>query len=740
VTAVSPFNFSEEDVQTWCDPGIFARADELQNAGHVLAPTVTGTQMTAEVLGTWSRMDRPSIEPEGARLQFRCTCNASTLCRHVIAMVLQWTRKPDAFRNAPAKRTALPWGAAQRDLAPEEQMSQLLHRYTMNDLRALAKRRGLTVKGQLKEEYVQRLAALLLEPENIAPAVEGLGDGELMLLTLIDLLRGGTDSNPAGIRNAFHALWGRRHTDRGDGNRTGLETGLNRLESMGLVFSSSYPGGNYDAPREVAARTRVPQALLELLPDHSAAATGAEMSREGHVTLVDLIQMLAHEVRGGKVRVQVPPTHERSYGRPPQGWEIGERADGRQVKGKGKNIPASVQLLPQPPIIRKEDVKRLAGLTGATPEQIELASDLMEELDILQPAEAARGAEALNSQRLSSLLTLDAVARSRMLSAAWLALSEASDLRLLRGILDLRMDVNQLHWYASEVPAEKSLRVLAARIVGHLAAAPPRWYACSDLANVCEIIAPARLYRAQYALNVWWFTPAGQPDAPLRLDAQDGRREVFRAILGALLRGPLRWLALVDVAETDGDVLFRPRSVAAILADRDPDASGEEAGTVSLVVEAEQDGTPIVSISLSGDDEVALLLTAVAEPLPPSAQGVRYRVTGQALQRIFEIGITGTGLIAWMERWSKSRVPENVRRRIECASESFGTVRLYDDLTLMELGDDFLLRELDAVADLRDMTIHVFSPRLLAVDAEQSPALLASLTKAGYRPRLLDEA
>ena len=39
-------------------------------------------------------------------------------------------------------------------------MSRLLHRHTMPDLRALAKRRGLTVKGQLKDEYVQRLAAM----------------------------------------------------------------------------------------------------------------------------------------------------------------------------------------------------------------------------------------------------------------------------------------------------------------------------------------------------------------------------------------------------------------------------------------------------------------------------------------------------------------------------------------------------------------------------------------------------
>jgi len=619
-------------------------------------------------------------------------------------------------------------------------MQELLYRYTMSELRALARSRGLSVKGQLKDEYVQRLARLLLEPENIDPVLEGLGEGELLLLMLIDVLRDGPESTAAGVQNAHDALWGQRHTDGAGRDLTGRETMLNRLESLGLMIGPTYPGGPYEVPPAVTARAPVPQAVFDLLPDHSASAITVAEPGTPSVTLLDLILMLAHEVRRGEVRPQLPPTQRTGHGQPPRGWEFGARDQGHQAPGKVKGVPASVQLRPQRPIVADADRARLAGQVGVSEEQIEFAAHLMVELGILRSHAGKRGAPPLNEQRLGSVLTDGVAARRRTLASAWLTLPEVSDLRLVRDVLELRMDAVRLQWYASELPAEKSLRGLMARVIGHLATAPPRWYACSDLVGLCAVITPTRLHRGQHALSIWWFTPAGRPDIRLALDTPEGRRQVYGVILAALLRGPLRWLGMVEVVESGGELLFRPRPAAAILADREPDVAGEDAGDVSLLVEAEQDGTPIITVSMSGDDEMALFLGAVAEPLAPSPQGVRYRVTGAALQRIFETGLPATALVEWLEGSSKNGVPDTVRRRIERAWESFGTVRLYEDLTLLELGDDLLLRELEAMTGLRDATVHVFSPRLVAVDPDQVLAVLASLSKAGYRPRMLEGA
>src|SRR5947209_20625557 len=100
----------------------FARADALQSADHVQALVVDGPQMTAEIRGTWSRMDRSSVLLEGKQLTFQCTCNPKTICRHCVAMLLHSVRKPDAFRKSASERAALPAGVAQKAMTPEEQM------------------------------------------------------------------------------------------------------------------------------------------------------------------------------------------------------------------------------------------------------------------------------------------------------------------------------------------------------------------------------------------------------------------------------------------------------------------------------------------------------------------------------------------------------------------------------------------------------------------------------------------
>jgi hypothetical protein len=362
----------------------------------------------------------------------------------------------------------------------------------------------------------------------------------------------------------------------------------------------------------------------------------------------------------------------------------------------------------------------------------------MVELHILQ---RRRGSDTLTVEReqLDRLLTLEGAARWRALASAWLALPAVSDLRLLGDVLELRVSAMHVQWYGLELLDERGFRGMFSRLIGHLAS-EPRWHSASDLAGLCEMIAPDALQRMQETVPTWWFTPRGRPHEPLMANAPEGRRHIYSAILDALLRGPLRWLQMVDLIESDAELLFRPRPRAAILADREPDVSAEDTGTASLSIEADEDGTPVLTLSFSGGDEMALYLSVVSEPLRPSAQGMRYSVSGLALQRMFADGLQGPMLIAWLERSSRNGVPESVRDRIERAWKSYGRVRLYDDLTLVELGDDFLLRELEALTDLPDATIHVFSPRLLAIDPERVQSVVAALTKAGYRPRLLEGA
>jgi hypothetical protein len=69
--------------------------------------------------------------------------------------------------------------------------------------------------------------------------------------------------------------------------------------------------------------------------------------------------------------------------------------------------------------------------------------------------------------------------------------------------------------------------------------------------------------------------------------------------------------------------------------------------------------------------------------------------------------------------------------------ERYGQVRIYDELTLIELGDDLLLRELQAATSLRRAVVHQFTPRLIAIEDGAVEQIVGELGARGYAPRIV---
>ncbi|MDQ2741959.1 MAG: hypothetical protein M3Z66_06630, partial [Chloroflexota bacterium] len=97
-------------------------------------------------------------------------------------------------------------------------------------------------------------------------------------------------------------------------------------------------------------------------------------------------------------------------------------------------------------------------------------------------------------------------------------------------------------------------------------------------------------------------------------------------------------------------------------------------------------------------------------------------------------------LMALLGERAGGTLPEAVQAILERWWESYGAIRLYDEVTLVELGDDLLLRELLAASSLRDSVLHTFSPRLVAIDSARVDELVEELTRLGYTPRVVEEA
>ena len=70
-----------------------------------------------------------------------------------------------------------------------------------------------------------------------------------------------------------------------------------------------------------------------------------------------------------------------------------------------------------------------------------------------------------------------------------------------------------------------------------------------------------------------------------------------------------------------------------------------------------------------------------------------------------------------------------------CGSVS-AACTIYDDMTLIEFGDDFCLPELLAATSLSQILLTTFTPRLVAVRTDKAADYLAELQSRGYTPRM----
>jgi Helicase conserved C-terminal domain len=218
------------------------------------------------------------------------------------------------------------------------------------------------------------------------------------------------------------------------------------------------------------------------------------------------------------------------------------------------------------------------------------------------------------------------------------------------------------------------------------------------------------------------------------LSKPEARSRVYGTLVAALLDGPLAWLSLVDVAAgRDGPRAFRVRPSASVLVGR-PVLQPPTPATVIV-----SDDASVLVPAGTADTAVHSLLTRVGEFVGGSAEGLRYILTAERVQTAFDDGLSGPELLRCLEERSPKPVPRRVRSRIERWWASYGRVRLYDELSLVELSKEILPAEvLAAVPALRRHLVYAISPRLLAVEPTAAEGVVAELVRLGYAPRILE--
>lgn len=727
-----PLQFDAEDVRLLCGAAAFARADVWQRDGHVTEAVAGLGTLEGDVRGTWQRVDWPQVSAPGGKVASTCSCQQPTLCVHAATLLLHWLRQPAAFQqeapaagSSPGGRSLPDFGlgddedelgdddlglAGSTERTPVDELTMLLGLFSMAELREIARRRDVRPSARSKEELARQLAEALAAPESVDAALARLNADELLALQVIDLL--GPDlASRETIQPAYRFLGGQA-----------VQTPIAPLLDLALAGSVEYPGrpGNTLAvPVAVSQRLGSMVALGQPVRDPPALA----LAHERGLDLLQGLLVLAHEAQARPIPPRpdaAAPGAEQNY--VPAFWTVVTPKSGSKAATASPYRQARVA--PVPPMLGREERERLAQQMGRSPGFVTLVLHMAFTMGIVDTTDRL----TVEPGRLFNLCAVPPLLRRQLYVAMLAAPQYLGELRRLvgeGGPFELHCHLGYFGQTTPLLNQAAQLRVLLLRAVSKL---PPNvWYDYSQFRDAVLRWAPfdsPALSFAQIgggARPLWWVSDHAQPTQPLDLTTQEGRDLFYGQFVDEVFSGVLSWIGLVDLAA---------------------DAEGPRAFRVLPVEGAASAGPGL----LLGDDltiqvparmpkaTAYVLLGRGAELIAASAEGLRYRLLPDAARRLFEQGVSGPRLVQLLEGYAGQPPPAAMRAAIERWWSGYGRLRLYDDLTLIELADDYLLPELLRSTSLPASTIHTFSPRLIAVDPRHVERLIAEITRAGHPP------
>lgn len=767
----SPFQatFTDDDVRRLGGPAAFGQGDAWQRTGHVRRPTLLSNGVGAEVVGTWQRADTVTATVAGSRIRTECSCEGGEFCRHAAALLLHWLRSPASFRAGGIAFEDLEdsdfdeeVGGPEDENSPIAEFAGFLAQDTMTHLRQIARARGLQVTARNKAELIEQLAVLLTSAESVHAALMGLDDDARIALAAIDLVNAEEKSTREAVGRAYKALGGAGKM------RLHAPVAAETLADLALVIPSdryAHPPSSYVVPLAVAGplaswmrREGHLQRLLGLTDgrqDPAAPAEGEHEAARGALTLLELFQVIVHELVGGTIGAHAPAISPTETAFVPPGWRIDPTQSSSTTSSSPqgpRHLQQSVRrLTPLPSPITHADLRHLVKLTGLSTVMIEFAIEILQALGIvdivIEPNE--RRVQA-HQDLLQTLLSYSPAERLVILSDMYVNMGDSTDLRAVVGLnrsLQLHYRASYYSSVAPFQPQDSAVRHILALLLAWLAEREEeRWYDVASLLDLLWNLGPSLLGQSAAHYGEWWFTSREQPETRLNLEVREDWQRVMEPLVTAMLAGPLTWLGLVDTLGDEGKRLlsFRALPASQVLAGEVDDAVAGQPPTETppLVFDvAPPHGELTVTVPAgSPDPAIHTILSTIGELQQVSAEGLRYRLTVERLQPIFESGIGGPELLNALASRAGGPLPDGVRQTLERWWDSYGSVRLYDDVTLIELGDGVLLRELHATTSLDRALVHTFSPRLIAVDGTMVQELIAELRRLGHTPRVVEGA
>jgi hypothetical protein len=737
---------------------------------RVKNPTRVGQTLSAEVQGGWPYQVEVSLSEAG--LSSHCGCSWGGNCKHVAAVLLKWFQSPNSFAVGEAPvvlrdhalevipvrppKTHRPkdlpaWITASfedRRQAESLQIRQWLAEVSLPNLRSMAKLRGWQIKGNNKQAVVEQIAEQIVNPADILAAAQKLDAEHLAVLKAMVVLGHGIGVKPQDVERVAR-FWGELTSHKQIATYTG------HLRDEGLaVFGRAfaYQSAPQDLMPDVIARHLVP-ALEVLIPNPKPR--GAVLLQLGDpYPLIRAVNQIALLLEQSPVELRPPmprPQIEKFYPAL-QHWDYdpAEVAAAKQDGQLQRHGYASVNFTVPPPrrALPDDAVERLSPVAGGEA-RLEFVYALLISIGLFQPGSPVTVWQDVKER----FLRLDEMAQRGLLARVYFGMTNWSELWdvLRMGQVQLRRAGGYSHYEPESLRAD--LGRLRAAVLRALACLPDdQWIALDEVYRLMRVIMPRfdqgmnAYYGPANSSGAWFLTKSGS-ETPL--DMQDGRNWDMAqgSFIRGIVAGPLHWLGLADLGKKEDNqvVTFRLHGLGDLYWDRVQAPPAPH----PIAAQANVKHDPGKAVSIEGyriavnpsavKSQAHSLLERIAHLDVATADRFVYRLDAQAVYRSFEAGLSFSELARDWERLLPVSMPKDIRAQLTRWWEAYGRVRIYENLAVIELGDEYALAEIKAATSLEQHLIAEISPQLVIVDKEAVPALTAELEKAGYTPKQTSE-
>jgi hypothetical protein len=614
----------------------------------------------------------------------------------------------------------------------EAEYRELLGNQTINELRTLARQRGIEIRGTRKDPIVKELAGRLCDLEGIRGQIAQTDDLARDMLTYLHLILG------TGYGLTSEHIVSGLHKQQSEISRRTVHGQLVDLAQRGLLLTFKQSSMvYYTLPQAVRVCLSpqptfvapYPQERLDQIEIRERPASGIIQSLYAMWNYVLDQRPRRHEARQRQqIEDQWPQLTNWDH-LPEEVQDIQrQRRNPYNLYNVSMTVPAA------PYHLRSADRNALREQTAHSDEETEFYYALLESLGAVS---AMPGDEVTCRQEIfQRLLSLPPSAQMYVIVNAWIDLGQWSEMDLLmRTSDDLCIRRNLMYSMFSSQELYLEWRAGRQTVLRFLSTLPEgQWVSADGFLRAIFEVNPDLLH-ASTSTAMWWIQ-SSKTKKQFGTTFEDWRDSVGRFVL-SVLQGPLAWLGAIEVGYQDDKLtalkvtpvgsfaLHRRQTI--VETDPQPAAQGAVTLRDDLSVELVPGQTPT---------QLHDLLHSIGQLDETTPEKFVYRITADGVLLALEHGQTIERLLARISDWCDAEIPETWRQKMATWSQNYGKLHVYDDITVIELADDYALQELLSNTALQDHVIYEFSPRLVAIRPEAVDDLIQEMEKRGYTPHV----